>query len=65
MIAGWIICGLLYWLGACLMIDNIRAQPHEGHPYRGYGFVLLGIVIAWPLCTIYSLIAGVVVKDPP
>jgi len=52
----WILCGLLYLLGAALMIDNIRAQPHEGHPYRGYGFVLLAMVIFWPFTVVFGLV---------
>ena len=39
------------------MIDNIRAQPHENAPKRGYGFILLALIVGWPFVVIFSLLS--------
>ena len=54
---GWLCVAALYALGLHLMIDNIRAQPHENAPKRGYGFILLALIVGWPFVVIFSLLS--------
>jgi hypothetical protein len=54
MVLRWSAALVLYVLGCLLMIDNIRAQPHEDDGKRGYSAILWAIVALWPIVVLFT-----------